>query len=72
METLFERGLVLPAQAVKKRNIQELSRHSVGLGGVPSDLPGVTDDLGYQIREFSYGDILPRANVDDGSWRTED
>jgi hypothetical protein len=31
METLFERGLVLPAQAVKKRNIQELSWHSIGL-----------------------------------------
>ena len=31
METLFERGLVLPTQAVKKGNIQELARHSIGL-----------------------------------------
>jgi hypothetical protein len=29
METLFERGLVLPAQAVEKRNIQQLARHSI-------------------------------------------
>jgi hypothetical protein len=44
---------MLPALAVKKRNIQKLARHSIGLGSVPSDLSLVTDDLRYQFRKFS-------------------
>jgi hypothetical protein len=61
METLFERGLVLPAQAVKKINIKELASHSIGLGGVPSDFSHVTDHLRYQIRNVAQGDIVDQV-----------
>ena len=66
-QAVAQRDAVVPSQPMKPRNIEQLSRRTVGLRGIEDQFGMRKHDVANQFRNFANRDVFACSDVD-RSW----